>query len=110
MTSSDVTMMYFDLCGASRRPPLFLSVDLPEGGAVVRLVNGRELPYEGEAGKGDAYGVIARVTPSGRDAGRKWLFCAGLGRSGTEAAANYLSDNWRDLATVVGDRDFVTVV
>ena len=56
------------------------------------------------------YGLIARITPPHRDTATKWLICARLGPTGTEAAATYLSANARILAKAAGTRDFVKVV
>jgi len=105
MTTNDITQMYVDLTAASGRRPLFEPRRLADGSATVRLPTGTDLEYDN-----DRYGLVARATPHVGHDGRKWLFCAGLGRTGTEAAANYLCGNWRRLDAVVGEKDFVAVV
>ncbi len=105
LTTNSVAKDYMESSKLTGGKPLFEEITLNNGQPAVRLVNGTVYTYEG-----DNYGLIARVTPQNQDTTSKWLICAGLGPTGTEAAANYLNLKARSLAKSVGTQDFVKVV
>lgn len=104
LTTNRFTKIFLESSRLKGNTPLFAE-DESGGMPAVRLANGEILTYED-----DNYGLIARVTPPNQDTKRKWLICAGLGPTGTEAAANYLCNNGKELARTVGTQDFVKVV
>jgi hypothetical protein len=105
LTSNELTHAYVQRCSQSGRPSLFREVSADDGREAVQLIDGRMLKYEH-----DNCGLIARATPWPQRADLKWLFCAGVGPTGTIAAADFLCNNWQMLSDAVGAQDFVAVV
>jgi hypothetical protein len=104
LTTNRITNLFLESSKLTGDAPLFEEV-MVGGRKAVRLIDGRVYTYDD-----DNYGLIARVTPPNYDPRSRWLICAGLGPTGTEAAANYLCANGQELARSVGVRDFVKVV
>lgn len=105
MTTNHVTRLFLESSRLTGGTPLFAQEEPAPGEEFVRLANGSKYEYAG-----DKYGLIACVTPPTGDTTSKWLICAGLGVTGTEAAAHYLCNKAQSLTRTVGARDFVKVV
>lgn len=110
LTTNLVTRSYYQTPDNGRSDSSVLFVAKREAGKeVVKVgVDARSKDYIYDDDEFD-YGIIARVTQNGDIAG-KWLICAGLGPTGTEAAANYLCLNATSIAREFGLRDFVRIV
>jgi transcriptional regulator with XRE-family HTH domain len=104
MASNNLVFDYRDLCRLDQAKPLFQPIVDETGRPVVEYAAGR-LDYDG-----NNQGLIARVTPSVRLSKRNWIFCAGVGPAGTEAAAFCLVEHWEWIDDLVGSSQFVLPV
>lgn len=96
-----------DLYRITDRQPL-LSIDERGGHPIVHLASGHTLVDDDQR----EFGIIMRFAPDPeRLPNRRWWFVAGLEKSGTPAAANFLNLRWRDLARQTqSDSDLLAVV
>jgi|GEM_PF-5878018 hypothetical protein len=104
LASNEMVFVLLDVCAQQSRPWPFRPVVI-DGKPAVEVNGHANLSYEG-----NDRGIVARFTPDPSRPDRRWLFCAGVGPAGTEAAALFLDRDWQGLSTTVGDDDFVTVV
>lgn len=104
MASNNLVFDYRDLCRLNGAQPLFQPIIDEARHPVVQYPRGC-LDYDG-----NNRGLIARVTPSVTPSKRNWIFCAGVGPAGTEAAAFCLVEHWEWIDDCVGSSQFVLPV
>jgi hypothetical protein len=104
LSSNDCTHMYLNKAGS-----LAMFTIQPDGkGSEYLVVDSQK--YETVKG-GDHYGVIVKYRPDPLDEpNRVWMFCAGLGETGTTGSAWFLANKWKTLQARVGDSDFCAVI